>query len=109
MTRFIAAGVVDNVQDVKSAIDRLRDLAFKQICVLALDENVRKELPYELLADGEMEHAMKRAEIPQAEISFLQSELQAGRILLTVMTAVGFNAADGIIRECKGRSQPPAT
>lgn len=106
MTRSIVVGVFDNIQDVKAAIDRLHELAFKQIFVSG-PAIVRKELPFDLLADEEMAAMLLRGGATPEEISFFRNEVKTGRILLMIMTAVGFNAAEVIIRDCKGRTQPP--
>jgi len=100
MTKFVTAGLFDNVDDLKVAIERLRDLAFKQIGVAVVDNGLRKQLP-----SNAMGVTSFLSEMTPEEAAYYKNEVDSGGILLTVRAAVGLTVAEGIIRECNGRSQ----
>ena len=105
MNRYVAVGIFDDMQAVKKAVERLRELLFTNIGIAVLDPGLRQQVePGHLVELNKGDLVVNGLSAVNA--AYCESEVKSGRILLAVKALVGIDGAESHLRESGGRTPP---
>jgi hypothetical protein len=105
MNRYVAVGIFDDMQAVKKAVERLRELLFTNIGIAVLDPGIRQQVEPGLLVDVNRDDLIVNG-LSVGNAAYCESEVANGRIMLAVKSLVGIDGAESHIRESGGRTPP---